>query len=226
MADSTAQRRLKGILALLPIDVMLYAYNKAEWNAKQGSALVVTHRQRRRKKRESALLQDIEGARIGTTAQTITLYEHIHARDVTVIFLMDPYQPYSVQLFQKLVTVCQLKGDDALVGEAKIHCLVVTQCVATAVIDSLLQHSGMLLLPCDENFVVWKLAAGFSACPSIAVVESATGRRVCGVHEDLAVDWNTAAHVREAWLVDRTTALTVPQQVKACTLFPASCGVQ
>lgn len=227
MADSLAPRRLKGILSLLPVDVTPYAYDEAEWNAKQISAMVPsTRRQRRRKRRESAQSDDLESAKTFTKAHTTPLYEHVRESDVAVLFLFDPYQPYSMELFQKLVSVCQLRDEKVSADGRKIHCLVITQCAESAVIDSLLLRSGALLLPCDEKFAIWKLAAGFSSCPAVAVVECTTGRKISDVHEDLAVAWNAAAHVREAWLLHLSTALTGLQQIQACTLFPGSCIVQ
>jgi hypothetical protein len=240
--DVAQRRRLKGILALLPDTASMCAYDEAAWNSKQqlagsaqhhrGMMMVTTRRQRKRTKRQAAAKSDdlengISDAPTGTL--TVRLTDIIlHETDVAVLFLFDPYQPYSVKLLQKLVSVCHPPSDDAAAGT--IHLLAVTQrgdC--KAVVNQLLQHSGVLLLPYNEDasFAGLQLAVGFSSCPAIAVLDCHSGRKVSCPQEDLAVDWNQPAQVRDAWLVQRSSALTSLQHVQAVTLFPSSsCTIQ
>lgn len=249
LAPPPPSRRLKGLLALLPDAALHYPYDEDEWNAKTSrvttpttGTAVPSRKQQRRRLRNKARAEDVEkgaaAAFATATSATVLLSEHIrnHESDIAVIFLFDPYQPYSKTLFHKLVAVCNMKEssgggtDPAAPSVGRIHCLAVTQSSDTAAVDALLQHSGVLRLAwTDGAFGVWRVAAGVDRCPHVTVVECGTGSRVgnghrgggggSAAHEDWALHGNAAEHVRDAWLVRQTSALTALQYAGAqCTI--------
>jgi hypothetical protein len=181
------------------------------------------------------------------TSTTIYLSDVINENDVAVVFLFDPYQAYSLQLLDKLFTVCEVANNDDKIKtsndtgndnqgfptyQSKLHCLVVTFCNDSALIDNLLENSGTVLISTDTGSPsAWKIAmGGASVCPSIlAVMECKIGRNLFPInHEELALDWNTVVHVYNSWLHDHASAYSFFQRIKAYTLYPtsSSCIVQ
>ena len=278
-----SQRRLKGLLALLPPTATLYRSeeepNESEpnWHSElhiNWSTKITSKKQQRRRlkryqkdKLESGILSDRidvesgncndeanetnENATIATAMPQVTIHlrDLIHENDVVVLFLFDPYQPYSLQLLKKLFDVgrhpnksheCQT--GTAIIAEniiaqnqnpAKLHCLVVTSCADTMLIDRLLENSGAMLLPWTNDngdgrsSDHWKIAlGGANLCPSIlAIIECSKGRNVFPInHEELALDWNSSTHVYNSWLLQRTSALTTIQRIQAYALYPTSSG--
>jgi hypothetical protein len=186
-----------------------------------------------------------------TSSTTIYLADIVHENDILTIFLFDPYQPYSLQLLQKLLSVCRLSNEsdvngtrgnndvdnDSAQNQSKLHCVVVTSCTDTVLLDRLLENTGVMLLPWTNNSgdgissEYWKIAMGGARlCPSIlAIIECSNGRNVFPInHEELALDWNTAIHVYTSWLRYRKSALTLMQRIQVYALYPTTslCTIQ
>jgi hypothetical protein len=127
-------RRLKGFLALLPETGTWYPYNQnanhcdplsppRELNTLSTSNLCakkITSRNQQRRFLKRCQLDaatnctDMEqgcGSLLSNFfgKETISLANHLHDVDVAVLFLFDPYQPYSIHLLQKLISICRLE---------------------------------------------------------------------------------------------------------------------
>ena len=142
------------------------------------------------------------------TSCSIQLTDLIHDNDTAILFLFDPYQPYSLQLLQKLLAVgrlsrCESQPSRSETGipvpspttvveyndintqhhPSSMHCLVVTPCIDAILIARILENSGAVLLPWMSESNHWKIAMGGGAnchvCPSIlAIIECSKGRNV------------------------------------------------
>jgi hypothetical protein len=282
----TSQKRLKGLLALLPESGTLYhgqrKHNNSDHNWDLGLnsiATKITSRKQQRRfikryhQNELRLASnriDVEcgncnydtndsdqnvamPTKIDTTP--IHLADLLHDDDIAVLFLFDPFQPYSLQLLRKLLSVCRCSSDsqipidetgtfaDSVIDDvnthhqSKIHCLVVTPCSDTILIAGLLENTDAVLLPWTNSngggppSEYWKIAmGGANLCPSIlAIVECSKGRNVFPInHEELALDWNSSIDVYIAWRLRRTSAFTTIQRIQSYALYPTSsiCIVQ
>jgi len=151
------------------------------------------------------------------------------AVSIVVILIMDPYQTHSLRLLEKLVEICQYEEEDEddERDDHVIQCLVVSQrpdAMAWSMMDEILSHSGVGWLPSvdddDATFGTWAVTAGgVTACPSVLVVETATGRKISssnGAAEVLAVEQCSAVRdIRTRWLRQRASAATALQHVQA-----------
>ena len=273
---STRPRRLKGLLALLPLTGTLYLGQGKDNDADQtcdsllniNAAKITSKKQQRRRikrycqdeLRTSSHLIDVESGTCDDevkmtdgnvtiptnvpvlSATPIQLTDLLHDKDIAVLFLFDPYQPYSLQLLQKLFSVCRCSSDSVVHqtrttdvdninnhNQSTIHCLVVTPCTDTNFVAGLLKNTDAVLLPwiSDDGTSsdYWKIAmGGANVCPSIlGIVECSKGRNVFPLnHEELALDWNSAIHVHDAWCHRRTSAFTTIQRIQSYALYPTS----
>ncbi len=281
----TRPRRLKGLLALLPVSGTLYRGQGNDDDADQtwdsllninATKITSKKQQRRRIKRyyqdelrtsshridvESGTCHDEVKMTDGIvamptkvpvlTAMPIHLTDLLHDKDIAVLFLFDPYQSYSLQLLQKLLSVCRCSSDSVVQetstpvtavvdninnrNQSTIHCLVVTPCTDTILVAGLLKNTDAVLLPwiSDDGTSsdYWKIAmGGANVCPSIlGIVECSKGRNVFPLNlEELALDWNTAIHVYDSWCHRRTSAFSNIQRIQSYALYPTSsiCTIQ
>ena len=265
-------RRLKGILALLPRSAYHFPYNEDAWRSRKNHQTCsvgggrMSHKQLRRRQRQRFREEnDVENA-VSTTENSggstveannamgasmdVPLADHIGESDVAILFLFDPYQQYSRELLQKLVSICQYREEVTAEPTTASHpnarggrllCLACTQCPDTAAVTALLRYSGVYLLSTsDDTFAGWRLAAGVDRCPCVTVVECGMGRNVTpNRNEERALDLlvhpyqdAAAAHagvqvIRDAWMVQHKTALSVWQQVGVALMVPVGiCSIQ
>jgi hypothetical protein len=132
-AVRSRRRRLKGVLALLPETVAWYPYKHSArqcdsltspYESSAFSSDSVSNKKITSRKQQRRLLKrfQLDAATSSTDMEqgggsllsncfpreTISLADHLHDMDVAVLFLFDPYQPYSVHLLQKLISLCHL----------------------------------------------------------------------------------------------------------------------
>lgn len=261
------QKRLKGLLALLPESGTLYQRDVNHDMISEQSLITtkITSRkqQRRRMKRyQQEILRDrvssdpidvVESCNYSidvndleqnvTMTSSIQLANLLNDKDIAVLYLFDPYQPYSLQLLQKLLAVCRLSNEskggcetDASIlattaaeaintqNESNIHCLVVSPCTDAILTAKILENTGAVLLPWMENDY-WKIAmGGANVCPSIlAIIECSKGRNVFPIHhEEFALDWNTSIHVYNSWFRHCHSAFTTLQRIQLYALYPTA----
>jgi hypothetical protein len=217
-------KRLRGILALLPVDkVHLFSYDEAKWREKASWI-------RKKKKMQTGSVSQRRRALLGRDPvssdaapdESTTLSELLLAEEgteATAIYWFDPFQPRAVGLLDPLVLVCRLPG---------VTGLVVTSSDDRESIRACLSHSGLALLTLNRSFSVVQLLLGWhvSCPPALTVLSNEDGRSIGSKHHEvLALEWNSAPEdVAERWR-NGASALSAAQQVQASLLFPTACVV-
>jgi hypothetical protein len=210
-ATASPPRRRRGILAFLPDTIDHFPYHADLFDADQLLA-------KRQSRDDQCAVQISTNDTLASTAVA-----------AVVLLLVDPQQPNSRRVLHQLLQRLLHATPTAAAAADDMHVIVVLSSTAGLA----LQHSGLSVVA-NSNFLLMALA--WTACPALAVVETATGRKVSAAAEEKALDWyplrmtneneNNEDPVLQAWRQGRS-ALTWKQQVLTAVLVPSvPCTIQ
>ncbi|GKY99168.1 hypothetical protein MPSEU_000872300 [Mayamaea pseudoterrestris] len=226
MQQQQLPRRVPGLLRFLPDQVTLYAHDAIVWTE-------TTKRLRpgARRKREQQQQQHDSV----TSPCMVDLLDLVNGKNIVVLLFMDLTQQHSLAIRKALVRLAESHSQ-------QVACIVIaSESEASSsetfngggdheekVGSSSSSTSRRATQPvetclCGSGFGYTRLTPTLQACfnvtqlPYLVVLHH--GRRISGSHEELALEWNEADAIVDAWS-RQTSALSVAQRVQASLLFP------
>ena len=207
----TATARPKGILALMPCTIaQYYPYDGAAWISSEAARRRYYSASHKRTLlvASSSRQQTVDDDHEKQGNMTLTEFLSNESGDgfpIVVVLILDPLQKHSVRVLEKVVEICG--------GDENLQCFIVSQ-RRDVILNGLLQHSGVGVLPLDETFGHWAVTAcGVSACPAIVVLDSKVGRKINSRAEVIAVENNSSDYVRSQWMIHQSAA-TAAQSIQ------------
>jgi hypothetical protein len=191
--------RVPGLLRFLPEKIIRYPHDAVVWiNIRKDRGSRRSNKRRRKEEVPSV------------TKEVVSLSRLLINEAVTLIFLIDPYQPHSMRIRNQLVE---------LSTAYEIPCIVTSSARVEETdddhhIDSCLQGSGLCYTP---------LTASLQACFNLTQVPSLVvlykGIKISKSHEELALEWTDMDAIVQAWKQGQS-ALSTCQQLQALLMFP------
>ena len=238
-------RRRRGMLAVLPDSVQHFPYDFAAWKEgyqdKRAQLLSRTKRQRRRRLYNNSINKKTQSSSVDDDLNQETSSDQVSAQSAAVaLILVDPNQPYSLQVLDRLVQRLVLpENNHHLSQQQHVHGIVLLLLdtpgddddnhdddVLRIQLENFLRHTGLSLLciptqqssSSSSSWWPWfQTTLNLHTCPALCVLETHTGRRISGTAEEMALEWNTITTTAASAAAAASTATETETRIHAAT---------